>query len=268
MSLELRKTILELLSLNDGLSSIKLHNLLKKQVNYSKSYQNTNKILRSLLDEGVVYKDDKNYCVCLSWVSSQLVYYSKMRKDILISSGRPVGLYTDNNMQIYELDSLLGLDSFWVQLVSDELKNNLVSEVCWEGHNCWWLFINILHEKNYLDLLRKNNVEGYFLIKQDTLLNKKAKNFYDAQNMFSNVKKQNSNVYLHRGVVGDLIIETVYDSDVNNFFDELYSYEDEGIFLKRINDISNMKTSIVLKVVRNPVLAKLYTMEIKKNCLE
>lgn len=255
-----REIIIDLIVENRKLNSIKIHNLLKKN-KYSKSYQNTHKILKKMFDEKILIKTDYKYQINKTWLNSQIKKYLDYKEKL---SSKKKNMYSDKSLKIYNFQNILEIDQFWINFVIEEIENNNnINEVYWEGPNCWWLFSNIMGEENYLKILNKNNIKGYFLIKTQNDLNNKAKKFYNDRKNFCVIAKNPTNIYLHRGVVGNKIIEVEYDNKVNELFDEIYKSENQEVFLEKMNKVVNLKSNLTLKIISENELSEIYKNKIK-----
>ncbi len=258
---DLKENIIEVVGEHEKINSIRIHNSLKKK-SYNKSYQNTYKMLNKMLKEQILKKENQEYLINKDWLNEQIKKLN-LYKDCFSKKNK--NIYSDENLKIYNFNSLLELDNFWINLIFEEIeKNSKISEVFWEGPNCWWLFSNILGEEKYLNKLTENNIKGYFLIKVNNKLNLKAKKFYLDRNFNSEIISSKENPYLHRGIVGDKIIEITYQDEINKLFDDIYNSDNQDVFLEKNNQIMNLKTNLTIKIIKNYELSKFYEIKIKQ----
>jgi len=255
-----QEIIFEVIVGEDQLTSIKIHNLLKKK-QYSKSYQNTYKILNEMVEDGILHKNSNEYQINKDWLKKRIQKLTDYQEKEVSNIQN---IYSDNKLKIYNINSLYELDEFWIDYVLKEIETNKgIKEVFWEGPNCWWLFSSIIEEEMYLDKLRNNNIEAYFIIKKNNILNLRTKNFYNERNCNSKICTNLQNPYLHRGIIGNKIIEVEYGDDVNNIFDEIYESRNSDIFLDKMRDIINLKINLKIKITTDNHLSSVYSKKLK-----
>jgi uncharacterized membrane protein YheB (UPF0754 family) len=110
---ELHKNIVDILyNENSAMTSMKIHNKLKKRF-YSKTYQNTCKVLNTLYSKGVIKKDSKNYSININWVKNEIKILERYLKP------NNKNLYSDKNIKVIKFNSLFDLNDFWIKFTLD-----------------------------------------------------------------------------------------------------------------------------------------------------
>lgn len=257
--------ILKILSSKKELSSIKIHNYLKKN-GHSKSYQNTFKILQEMVKNQELNKKERLYEINIKKLEEIVSSIEAIIEDYKVNSKKIK--YVDKRTKIITFNSLLELDYYWADFVIKEVMRNEenISEIFWEGPNCWWLFVNLYNEEKFISFLKGKNIDLYFKIKEKNNLNHKTKEFYNKRGSICKIKPENSEKkYLHRGICGNKIIEIEYPNEINKMFDEIYSFEESNIFVEKINEIVNANYRLNMKVYEDRELAKYFSEQIKNS---
>ena len=258
----LKQEIIEVVAKNNNLTPIKIHNILKRK-SYSKSYQNTHKTLKKMIDESIIVKINNEYKLNNEWVNSQIKKLESYTKNTTSTKKK---IYNDDKLKIYRFNYLSELNNFWIEFILNQInENDTISEIFWEGPNCWWLFSDVLSEEKYLSILSNKNIEAYFLIKINNKLNEIAKKFYMNKKTFSCIVEDSNNIYVHRGIVGEHIFEIEYLPEINDKLDKIYSSNCQEVFLNEINNVVKNKTKLTLKIIKDKELARLYSKNIKSN---
>lgn len=237
-------------------SAMKLYNAIKKE-GYKKSYQNVVKTLKIMVKDKILEKDDLTYEISINWLNNRIKHLKKIKESVRASKIDRV--YSDDNIEVFETDCLFELNEFWLQKVKDEYYEKDCEFVYWEGPNCWWLYTHLAEETQYLSELKSRGIDVYFLIKQRNKLNEKAYNFYDIRECNVAFDNSNKNVHLHRGLVGEKIIETRYHEKVNEFFDKLYMQDAD--FVSEIDKIRAFSYTNQIKITHDKALVDAYFKE-------
>lgn len=256
------KNILQILIEHEILTAKQIHNKLKLS-KYGKTYQNTCTLLKKLTEEEVLKKTNLKYSIEESWFDKQIQLYEKL-KELKKSRGVKV-VFNDSKLKIVSVNSLKKLNEIWISLINNEIKREKPKDVFWEGPNCWWIFTNLSDEMNYIKELKKAEIVLHFLIKSENKLNRETEKFYNSNNCKAKiVSDKTENKDLHRGIINDLVLEVSYPKVINDFFDEVYSSEQQQVFLEKIGNIEHFKEEIVLKIYKNKEYARNIINEMSK----
>jgi hypothetical protein len=111
------------------------------------------------------------------------------------------------------------------------------------------------------------NIGAYYLLKTKNELNKKADKYYNDRNFNSTVKVFDDIecAYIHRGIIGNKVLETKYPNSINKLFDKIYDCSEENIFFDKISEISKLKNPIRLRIYESDELASLWKKRIKEH---
>lgn len=241
--------ILEILIEQEGLTAKQIYNQLKKN-QFKKTYQHLCNILKELHEEEVLEKKKLKYYIVSAWFDKKIDFYKELKQKYHLRGSKII--FSDNKLQVLSFKSLKSLNDYWIHLIEKEIQTKNISSVYWEGPNCWWLFTNMADEIKYIDFLKNKNIEAYFLIKINNKLNKDSCEFYSKNKCQAKIISSfEGDTYIHRGIVGNTIIEVSYPQTINKFFDEIYKQNKQSIFLDNIKQIDSFEEEITLKVYKD-----------------
>jgi len=244
---------------------------LKNEFYVNLSFQAVRKSLNAMAERKVLivkdksYSIDKNYSLEMKRLSDQIMknYFSGYNDKKSLPTQKQESIST------YEFEDLIKVDQFWAEVVLDwmyNLKEQDERIVLFQGPHCWYIFGHLALEYNYITELKSHNIELYYLVDGNTLLDKWAQKFYSnwAQCKINSTSKEMKTVI---GVFGEYIIQYDYPDDLYSQMDEFYrrATELELIDLKKIAQLLKFKTKIKTVVMKNKILAQKIKDDIIRN---
>ncbi|MBD3202877.1 hypothetical protein GF327_01165 [Candidatus Woesearchaeota archaeon] len=249
-----------ILSSNPGLKTKKIHHLLKKKFGVSVTYQAVHKLLKQLVEDGVVEQKGYKYRINDKWIDQLYNFVEHLKKKT--NSDQPTAIekgisFLDSNSMVQSItfNKLENLDIFYNKLREKQLK--FISKidpderiVCYHAIHYYGALLAPQKEYNYLKILKSKNMKAYGLCKGDTLLDRWVRDFY--------LQNKKSNYFLKTGVdcadlseiwlFPTLLVEIHYSANFLSIFDDLY---------KSVKEIRDIKINEVLnKMYKNqdPIL--------------
>jgi hypothetical protein len=255
--------IFSILSEEQPLSTIELHNIIKGRYNVGITYHAVKKGIDSLLSKDVLIKKKKKYMINKSWLidlkrttDKLLTQYENKKKVKTFSADMATKQYA-----VYTFTNLIDCDNFW-----DDLLFYLADHVTEEEHHSflvhthynWWYLINFGQETKLHSYLIKNNFNTHFLIIGNNSLNQWAKDLYLNMGVISKIiedKKVDESMTLN--VMGDTVIQTYYPKVIIEMLREIYKKykKTQDIPLKVITELANKPCEIKLNVFKNREIA-------------
>ena len=201
------------------------------------------------------YKIDKSYSLEMKRLSDQIMknYFSGH------IDNKSLPTQKQEEMTTYEFEDLIKVDQFWAEIVLDwvyNLKGQDDHRVVFQGPHCWYIFGHLALEYNYISELKAHSIESYYLINEDTPLDKWASKFYNNWATYK-INSPNPEMKTVIGVFGNYVIQYDYPEELYSQLEKFYqdSKDLESVNLRQIAEILKFKTKIKVIVMKNKTIA-------------
>ncbi|MFQ5722349.1 MAG: hypothetical protein ACE5GI_07635 [Candidatus Aminicenantales bacterium] len=229
------------------LTARKLYNVVRKNYGFAVTYQAVHKVLKQMVEEGIIVKDDKDYSISPMWIKKKKEFYKKLEAKRESLKDRP--------LETFILGALAEVDAFLIDLGSKIVPKDRKSTICLEWDHFWIpLFLDKEVYRKMKTLI--TNTVFYTITPAKTAIDKWCYEFWKKQNVKAKIGVGNRDSCV---VVEDYVIRIFYPRDILKELDKIFSSA------KNINDINTnelfhrlfeKKTKIPVVVERNPELAK------------
>ncbi len=233
---------------------------IKKEYASSVTYQAVHKLLKELVDEGVLVKEELSYKISAEWlkkVSDFLNFVEKSYKDQRPLVPGPSKIDKIGEITAMEFEGLADLDIFFMDYEAKFHKKQKDGLVVWAAKHYHWPFA---YSKNMFDVqeTKEEKKDSYKIFGSATNLDKWSMKFY---------KQLGVNVVFYKNaaqkgdiaVYGDEILEIRYGKELidamDNFFKKNKDFEKIDLtgFFK---DVLNKKTKINVTLQKNSYIAE------------
>ncbi|MBT4604590.1 hypothetical protein HOC01_03045 [archaeon] len=221
------------------------------------------KVLKVL---GQNYQIDKNYVTELKRLSDQLMTNYYPGEDKTQKSIPKEQVHSE-----FIFDNLIQADQYWSEVVlhwAYNLKEEDDHRFFFHGPHCWYVFGHLGLESEFLLKLNSLGVKSYYLIENDTLLDRWTKQFYEDHKVKYITKKNGSTeMKTALGVFGNSIIQYDYPEELNKSINNFYnsSKKVSSINLTKIAHALKFKVKLKLFVMKNNIIANKIKREIITN---
>ena len=240
---------------------------LLKFVNKNKIYtlQAVYKELRKLQAGGIVVKIGKGYSLRLSWLLQ-----------VSNAADQSINLYTQPDIlkfepgykkQTWQFNSLLKANNFWAQVLILLMKDSREKVLYSYAPHAWYHLAQTQAEDQYLKSIKGSKGKIYFILTNNTFLDKWVEQFYDRSVMeFGYTKKPLfTNEEIELDVIDDYIITSKKDAVVTKNIADLYNKATKENFnIGRVVDIFTNQAKVKVTLERNPKKAALYKKKFKQ----
>lgn len=256
--------IFSILSEQQPLALVQIHNIIKKKYNVGLTYQAVKQSADQLVEKHVLTKDKKHYRLNRTWLLEV-----KNTVDNLLNnyeSGKDIRAFKKSfakeQYAIYTFNNLLELDNFWDDMiihVAENLSKEEDKSFLAHAQYGWWLLINFGKETKLFKHLRKLKLTCYNLFGQDVPLNRWAEKVYlDMDVVFRIVHNANVDRTITLNVIGDTVIQVKYPPKLLAEVETLYNKYNstQEISPSEITTLAHEPCQIQFIVFKNKEIAK------------
>jgi hypothetical protein len=228
------------------LTARKLYGIARKNYGFAVTYQAVYKVLRQMLEEGMLLRDGKEYSISPLWIEKNKEFYEKLGARHFKKES-----FTEN----FVFNTMAEVDDFLINFGTKVIPMDEKSVICLEWDHFWTpLFLKRETYKKMKTLIV--NTEFYTITKAKTAIDKWCYEFWKKLNVRAKIGVGKRESYV---VCGDYVIKIFYPRDILREMDRIFSSA------KSINDIDTdrlfqrlfeKRTKIPVVVEKNPTLAK------------
>jgi len=252
--------IINILTRKYPLKTKAIYNSIKKDYANPVTYQAIHKLLKELVDEGVLVKEELSYKINQEWlkkVSEFLNFVEQSYKNQRPLVPGPSKVDRVGEITVMEFESLADLDIFFMNYEEKfhGKKNNKV--VVWLAKHYHWPFA---YSKKMFDVQERKEEKknSYKIFRSSTQLDEWSMKFYKQLGVnviFDKNAAQKDDI----AVYGDEILEIKYDKELVNAMDDFFKKNkdfDRINLLGFFKNILNKKTKINLTLQKNSYIAE------------
>jgi len=252
--------IINILARRYPLKTKAIYASIKKEYASPVTYQAIHKLLRELVDDGVLVKEELSYRINPEWLkktSDFLAYVEQSYKNQKSLVPGPSKVDKIGAITVMEFDSLADMDIFFMDYEEKFHKKEKDKVIVWIARHYHWPFA---YSKKMFDVQerKKEKKESYKIFGNLANLDRWAMKFYrqlGVNVIFNKNTKQTGDI----AVYGDEILEIKYDEELlaamDDFFKKNKDFEkiDLAGFFK---NILNQKTKITVILQKNNYIAE------------
>lgn len=157
---------------------------IKKEFNYSSSYQSVYKAVKELCEKKVLKDNDKKYEIDTNWVKKvqsftnivETNYFSKERLQNL--SGLK-GSKSVRDLIIINFETIFDAEKYLYYFMKTKLSKKKGDKICFQFNNEWRTLYYLRAEYNYYKKLMQRRHKFYFINSGNSRIEKQAKEFYE-----------------------------------------------------------------------------------------
>lgn len=233
---------------------------IKKEYANSVTYQAVHKLLKELVDESVLTKEDLSYKINPGWlksVSNFLSFVEQSYKNQKSLVPGPSKVTQIGEIKVMEFESLADLDMFFIDYEEKFHRKQKEGIVLWAAKHYHWPFA---YSKKMFDVqeTKKEKKNSYKIFRSSTQLDKWSMNFYKQLGVnvtFDKNSAQKGDI----AVYGPDILEIKYSKElvtaIDNFFNKNKDFDRINL-LGFFKDILNKKIKIEVTLQRNSYIAE------------
>lgn len=249
--------IIHLLAKEHPLHIIPIKNYLKKRYGRNITYQGVRKIVKELLKEEIVEKENEGYQLRNEWVNSMRKFFTAMASST-ISKQKKI---SNEETEVYEFEDLKSMMDFWYALVDDWLTHEKGQvKNYYQCAHAWEALLHLDNELQFIEKLKHRKIPINMLITSNTFLDRSILAFYRKHKITSAISNSHTTFdkSFYVGTYGKLIIQAIIDkelvAELENFFK--ISKALDSFALEKLQLIARKKSSIRMTVIRNSQIAE------------
>lgn len=256
----LSEQIIDILSYCKFLSAKEIQHKIKKTSRRVYSIQGVYKELKTLQENGVIFKVKKTYSLHLPWVLNFLSRAEVLSKNYIEDSKLNTILPSLNNKKIWHFTNLLKMNDFWAYLILtlvQKSQNKIL--LGWNPHP-WFHLIQTEKEREYIKSLKITNSKLYLIVGDNTFLDKWSVKFWDNKTVNYSFAKSgfSSKESTYYNVIDDYVLTVKIDKktskQIKQIYDKTTSMND--IDLPSVIKIFSKKTKSSVWLEKNPKKAR------------
>ena len=252
--------IINILTRKYPLKTKTIYSSMKKEYASSVTYQAIHKLLKELVDEGVVKKENLSYEINPDWlkrVGDFLSFVEQSYKNQKPLVPGPSKVSKIGKITLMEFESLADLDMFFIDYEERFHRKQKDGVVVWAAKHYHWPFA---YSKKMFDVQqrKKERKNSYKLFGSSTPFDKWSMNFYKQLGVnviFDKNLAQKDGI----AVYGDDILEIKYSKELvtvmDNFFNKNKDFDRINL-LGFFKDILNKKTKVEVTLQKNSYIAE------------
>lgn len=170
---------------------------IKKQYNYSFTYQSVYKAVKELKERRVLLEKDKKYEINVKWVKrlqsfTDIVETNYYTKDRMQNISGLKESKAGQDLTILTFETIFDAEKYLYYFIKTELLKKKNKIICFQLTSEWRPLFYLRAEYNYYKKLMKRGHKFYFICSGDSDLEKKYKDFY--KSIKTNYKITNQNL--------------------------------------------------------------------------
>ncbi len=237
---------------------------IKKQYDYSYSYQAVFKAVKELVHVEVLIEKEKKYEINIGWVKKvqsftdvvETSYYAKERVKSVS------GIHDSkkaNDIIVLNFESIFDAEKYLYYFMKSDLLKIRNDIICWKVNLEWRPIFYLRSEYNYYKRLMAKGHKFYFLCSGKSETEKLCKTFYQSIGVkFKLINEKFSNDSL---VFGDYFISIYIPEELKKKMEQMLEKRD---IMKLIKEVMEFKSSIKVIITKDASLAS----EIKKQTVK
>lgn len=227
------------------LSLSKLTNMIKKQYASSVTFQGVRRAVNSLVEDGVLVKQGKQYSISKIWITklkkfADELHDSYFQKNFGVLKIESLG----ENIKIYTFDNLIDVDKFWNKIIFQWFKEDSGKAKYYvqKFRHMWPVLGQLGEETQILEDIKNYKLKFYTLVYANTRLDEWCKKYYADLGFYYNIdKKHETDITNYFSVYGDYIIQSSYPVALAKEIDHIY---------EKTTDFSSFNVADLIRVLR------------------
>jgi len=231
--------IISILAANPALNTKKIFNLIKKQYALNVTYQAIHKTLKQLLNEKVLYCENKRYYLDENWIKQLKHFVNKCSQKSNLKDTPIIYNKISDEMETIEAINLSAAEELYFKFREEYFQN--ISKypeeeriLCNHAPHMYIALMSPAEEYEFMDRLLKHKTKLYCLCKGNTIVDEWIKKFYNSKkgNPYKVKTGANCSSINEVWLYPDKLIEVFFSEKFWKFYNNLY----EGI--ERIGNIN------------------------------
>jgi hypothetical protein len=258
-----KDAIINILTLEWPLTLKQIYNKIKKQYNYSSTYQSVYKAVKELTELKVLKNKEKIYEININWIKEvqsftdivETNYYAKTK--IQNISGLK-NSKQDEDLIILNFETIFDAEKYPYYFIKNELSKKTNQTICYEINHEWKRLFYLRAEYNYIKKLLKKKNKIYFLCSGNSELEKESEKFY--KSLGAKFKITNKKLTHELLVFNNFFIQIFVPEKLNK---KIKHYLNNKDTLGLLKNVLEKKSSIKVIINKDATLTK----EIKKQII-
>jgi len=221
---------------------------IKKQYNYSFTYQSVYKAVKELKERKVLLEKDKKYEINVKWVKrlqsfTDIVETNYYTKDRMQNISGLKESKAGQDLTILTFETIFDAEKYLYYFIKTELLKKKNKIICFQLTSEWRPLFYLRAEYNYYKKLMKRGHKFYFICSGDSNLEKQYKDFY--KSIKTNYKITNQNLSNETIVFENYFIQIFIPEKLKTKIRQYLKKEDAT------NLLSVLETKSSIKVIVN-----------------
>lgn len=261
-----KDAIINILTLEWPLGLKQIYHRIRKQYNYTFTYQSVYKAVKELCNVKVLKSKDKKYEINVEWIKRvqsftdivETNYYAKERLQSL--SGLKDSKLGEDIM-ILNFETIFDAEKYLYYFMKQELFKGGKETVCLQLNNEWRPLFYLRAEYNYYKRLIEKQHKFYFICSGNSYLETISKKFY--QSLGVRYKTSSQNLSNDTLIFKDYFIQIFIPENLKN---KMKKYLDKKNLISLLKEVLEKKSQPSIRVVINK--DKALANEIKKQIIK
>jgi hypothetical protein len=255
-----KDAVFSALTKSQPLSLAQLTRAIRTSYRISITYQGVRKAVASLLDDGVLEKNDKTYRINRSWVSYARSYLERLER----AEPETTSTATGKQFGEYSFTSLYELDAFWGTVLESWARKAPASEelVADVGH-AWWMILNLGKETRINRTIMASGKRFLYCHKYVTATDRKIAQIN--RKLGVRVKQSMRKDAMDTNIYGDHILRVAYPKELQQKIHHIFTQARDmhAIDMLAFAAVCHEHHDITVSVLHDAVLADALRREIK-----